>query len=98
MNKFEISEVQIVPLRPQNGLVAFASCILSNQFFIGNIAVYSSPSTKSGFRLVFPTKKLTSGRMVDCFHPINKDAGELIALAVIKKYIELMDNFHHVEV
>lgn len=36
--------------------------------------------------------------MVDCFHPINKDAGELIALAVIKKYIELMDNFHHVEV
>ena len=95
--KLEISEIQIIPVRPQSGLVAFASCVINNQFYVGNIAVYSSPLSKDGFRLVFPTKKLSSGQMVDCFHPITKEAGDLVTAAIINKYVELMDNFNHVE-
>ena len=97
MNEIVISEIQIIPIKPQNGLVGFASCVINNQFYVGNIALYSSPSSKEGFRLVFPAKKLSSGQMVDCFHPITKEAGELITMAIINKYVELMDNFHHVE-
>jgi len=91
-----VSEVQLFILKPQNGLVCFASCIINNQFYVGNIAIYTSPNTSHGFRLVFPNKKLASGQVVDCFHPINKEAEGVVSSAIIKKYLELMDNFHHV--
>ena len=97
MNKLEISEVQIVPIKPLNGLISFASCVINNQFYVGNIAIYTSPNSTYGFRLVFPNKKLASGQVVECFYPINKEASELVTVAIVKKYIELMDNFHHVE-
>lgn len=97
MIEIVISEIQIIPIKPQNGLVGFTSCVINNQFYVGNIAIYTSPSSAGGFRLVFPQKKLASGQVVDCFHPINKEAGELVSTAIIKKYVELMDNFHHAE-
>lgn len=97
MNKLEISEIQIVPLRPQNGLVAFVSAVINNQFYIGNIAIYTSPSSASGFRLVFPNKKLASGQVVACFFPISKEAEQQVTSAIVKRYLELMDHFHHVE-
>lgn len=97
MDKLEISEIQIVPIKPQNGLCAFISAVINHQFYIGNIALYTSPSSASGFRLVFPNKKLASGQVVDCFYPITKEAGELVTSAIVKKYLELMDHFHHVE-
>ena len=92
----KISEINILPLRNQNGLIAFCSCVINNQFYVGNIAVYTSPKSPSGFRLVFPNKKLASGQVVDCFHPINKEAEELVTSAIVKKYVTLMDNFNHV--
>jgi len=97
MNKLEISEVQIIPIKPLNGLVAFASAVISNQFYIGNIAIYTSPISSGGYRLVFPNKKLASGQVVDCFHPITQEAGRVVSEAIIRKYIELMDNFYNVE-
>lgn len=97
MKILEISEIQIIPIKPKNGLVAFTSCIINNQFYLGNIAIYSSPSSKMGFRLVFPNKKLVSGQVVECFHPICREAEERVTSAIVKKYVELMDNFHHVE-
>lgn len=95
MRELVLSEIQIVTLKPQNGLVGFASCILNSQFYIGNIAIYTSPSSLDGFRLVFPNKKLASGQIVDCFYPISKEAGDLVSMAIIKRYLEIMDNFHY---
>lgn len=95
MEKINVTEIQVVVIKPHDGLVAFASFILNQQFYIGNIAIYTSPSSKEGFRLVFPNKKLASGQSVDCFHPISKEAEEAISSAVIKKYTELMDNFQN---
>lgn len=89
-----VSEIQIIPIKPQNGLVGFASAVINQQFRIANIAIYTSPSSKLGFRLVFPNKKLASGQVIDCFYPITKEAGELVSAAIIKKYVELMDNFN----
>jgi stage V sporulation protein G len=94
--KIVISEIQIIPIKPLNGLVAFASAVINNQFYIGNIAIYTSPISSDGFRLVFPNKKLASGQIVDCFHPITQDAGRMVSEAIIRKYVELMDNFHNV--
>lgn len=42
MGNISISEIQIVPVKPNNGLVAFASCVVNNSLYIGNIAIYTS--------------------------------------------------------
>ena len=96
MKKLEISDIQIVPIKPKNGLIAFATAVINNQFYIGNIAIYTSPTSSKGYRIVFPTKKLANGHHVDCFYPINKNIGEIVSDAIIEEYIQLMENFHNV--
>lgn len=90
MNEIFISEIQIIPIKPRDGLIAFASCVINNALYIGNIAVYSSPSNPEGYRLVYPMKVLPNGKEINCVHPINKEAGDLIATAVIQKLREVM--------
>ena len=97
MNKIEVSEIHILPIKPQSGgLVSFCSCVINNQFYVGNIAIYTSPNSIHGFRLVFPNKKLASGQVLDCFHPINKATEEQVTSVIVKKYVELMDHFENV--
>ena len=90
MSELHISEIQVIPMKPKEGLVAFASCVINSSLYIGNIALYTSPSTESGFRLVYPVKILPNGKEIHCIHPINKEAGNLIATAVIQKLREVM--------
>ncbi len=89
MCELEISEIQVIPMKPKEGLVAFASCVINNALYIGNIAVYTSPSTQSGFRLLYPVKILPNGKEIHCIHPINSEAGELISKAIIRKFREV---------
>jgi len=89
MIELKISEIQVIPVKPNEGLVAFASCVINNALYVGNIAVYSSPSSQSGFRLLYPIKILPNGKEIHCVHPINKEAGDLISRAVIKKFREI---------
>lgn len=96
MKEIVISEIQIIPIKPQNGLVAFATVVINNQFYVGNIGIYTSPSVHRGFRLTFPNKKLASGQVVPCFYPINKEAEEQVSSEIISRYVELMNNFHYI--
>lgn len=82
----KVSKIEIVPIPPKNGLVAFASFLINDCFFIGNVAIYSSPSCPNGFRLVFPTK---AG--VSCFHPVNRAVGMKIQNQVISRYLEIIE-------
>ncbi len=90
MSGLEISEIQVIPVKPKEGLVAFASCIVNKSLYIGNIAIYTSPSTQEGFRLVYPVKILPNGKEIHCVHPINKEAGEVILKEIIKKFREVI--------
>ena len=90
MNELFISEIQIIPIKPRDGLVAFASCVINDSFYIGNIAIYASPSSPEGFRLVYPSKTLPNGKDINVFHPINKQSGEIISKAIIEKYKEIL--------
>ena len=94
--KIKVSEVEIEFIRPQNGLVAFASCAVNACLRVGNIAVYTAPNSSLSYRCVFPTKRLTSGRQVPCFYPYTSEAEKILTIAIVNKYIELMDNFHHI--
>jgi stage V sporulation protein G len=93
MDELIVSEIQIIPVKPKDGLIAFASCIINNQFYLGNIAIYTSPSSNDGFRLVYPIKLLPTGKQIYCAHPINRRAGEVIHNAVVGRYNELLEKF-----
>jgi hypothetical protein len=81
----EIRKIEIVPVPPQNGLVGFASFHIDNKFYVGSVAIFTSPSTLGGFRLCYPTKMGTT-----CFRPLSREVGEAIQSAVIARYLDIM--------
>jgi DNA-binding cell septation regulator SpoVG len=88
MKDLVISEVQITPVKPKEGLVAFASCVINNQLYIGNIAIYTRPDGND-FRLAYPTKTLPNGKQINCVHPINRQAGEIIRRKIVERFVEI---------
>ncbi len=84
----KISEIQILPIKPQNGLVAFASFVLNNSLYLGSIAIMTRP--QGGYRLLYPTKKVGT-RSLNIYHPINRGFAEFIEKEVIMKFEEVMN-------
>lgn len=84
-----ISEINIIPVKPRNGLIAFASCVFNNQLSLNSIAIYTRPDG-SGYRLCYPSKILLNGKQINLFYPIDKETGELIEKAIIRAFEDLM--------
>lgn len=84
-----VTEVEIIPVKPHGGLVAFASCVINNQFYLGNIAIHTKPDG-SGYRLVFPVKVLPNGKEIQCVHPVTRGVGDLILQVIIRKFEALI--------
>lgn len=84
-----ITEIQIIPIKPQSGLVAFASFVLNDNLYLGSIGIMTRP--EGGYRLVYPTKKIGI-RNINIFHPINKNFAETIEKEVIKKFEDVMNH------
>ena len=84
-----ISEIQIIPVKPQNGLVAFVSFVLDNNLYLGSIGIITRP--EGGYRLVYPTKKVGI-RNINIFHPINKEFSQSIEKGVIARFEDVMKN------
>ena len=68
-----ITEVQIVPIKAQDGLVAIASVVFDNSLY-----------GLAGYRITYPTKS-NSGRNFNIYHPICKGVSEAIEQAVLSK-------------
>lgn len=84
-----VSEVNITPTKPANGLVAFASCVIDRQMYIGSLGVHKRLDG-TGYHITYPTKKVGS-QQLNYFHPVNKDAGRIIEQAVVAKCVELFE-------
>lgn len=82
-----INEIQVVPVKPNNGLVGFASFVLYDALYCSSVGIFTRPS--GGYRLVYPTKKLAD-KDIDVFHPISKQVGLLIEQEVTNKLNEVM--------
>ncbi|MFH1827030.1 MAG: hypothetical protein ABH812_01180, partial [bacterium] len=65
----DITEIQIVPIKPINGLVGFASFVLRGDLYLSSIGIITRP--EGGYRLLYPTKKVGE-RNINIFYPINK--------------------------
>lgn len=83
-----ITEVNIIPVKPQNGLIAFASVVINGSLYLSSIAVYTK--LDGTYRLLYPTKKLGE-RLVNLFHPINHETSKQIEDAIFEKCYEIFE-------
>ena len=88
--KIDLSEIQILPIKPRNGLLAFVSFVLNSSFYIGDVALYSRLDAK-GYRLVYPRRTLPNGKEIECFHPINREAAQAIEGQVFEVFGRLIE-------
>ena len=84
----KITEVEIKPIKPQKGLVAFASIVIENNLYLGSIGVHTKLNSQ-GYRITYPNKKL-GNNYIDIYHPINKQIGLKIEKAITKKAEEVL--------
>lgn len=92
MPSLKVSEINVVPVKPQNGLLAFASFVLEEAIYCGSVGIMNRPN--GGYRLLYPTKQV-AGHRFDIFHPITSEAGRAIEEAVLAKYEEVMNHAGH---
>ena len=85
----QITEIEIIPVKPKDGLVAFASFVLDQKYYVGSVAIYTRLNG-SGYRLVYPAKKVGEHN-INIFHPITANAGREIENAVNEKVEELFN-------
>ena len=84
----KITEIQIIPIKPQNGLVGFASVVLNNDFYLGSIGIHKKIDG-SGYRITYPTKKI-GDKNINIYHPINAKASKIIEEAIISKAEQIL--------
>lgn len=89
-----ISEINITPIKPQDGLIAFASIVVDGHLYLSSIAIYTR--LDGSYRLLYPTKKLGE-RILNLFHPISRDASKQIENAIFKKCEEIFEKSNHHE-
>ncbi|MFA6533170.1 MAG: septation protein SpoVG family protein [Patescibacteria group bacterium] len=83
-----ITEIQIIPIKPKDGLVAFGSLVLDDCLYLGSIGIYQKLDG-SGYRITYPTKKIGE-KNINIYHPINQEASRVIEMAIIAKAEELL--------
>lgn len=89
-----VSEVQIIPIKPRDGLVAFASLVIDGKLYVSSIGVHTKLS--GGYRITYPTKKVGT-RSIQLFHPITRELGreiEEVVIAKVKNVMTYADDRH----
>lgn len=84
----KVNEIQIVPIKPLNGLVGFVSFVYDNNFYIGSIGIYTRP--QGGYRLAYPTRKNASGISFNIVYPIKAEISKQIEQLVADKFENVM--------
>lgn len=91
-----VSEVNITPVKPDRGLIGFASVVIDDNIYLTSIAIYTK--LDGSYRLLYPTKNI-GNRSLGLFYPINREASKAIEQAVFKRCNEVFegrnDDRHH---
>ena len=81
----KIDEINITPIKPQNGLLGFCSFVIDEKFYIGSVGIFSK--REGGVRLLYPKK----GEL-DCCHPISREVGSFITETIEEHFNKLQIN------
>ncbi len=83
-----VTEVDIVLVKPKDGLIAFASVVLDDELYLSGIGVHAK-LVGSGYRLTYPARKVGETQF-NLFHPIRKPVGFAIEQAIVEKLKNVM--------
>ena len=83
-----ISEVNIIPVKPSSGLVAFASIVVDGNLYLNSIAIYVRMD--GSLRLLYPTKKIGE-HSTTIFHPVRWEISKMVEREIFEKYNELLE-------
>jgi DNA-binding cell septation regulator SpoVG len=84
----KVNKVEIVPIKPHEGLLAFANIEIDDQIYIGSIGVHKRRDG-TGYRITFPTRKVGGYQMTIC-HPTKPDLSKEIESAITSKAEEVL--------
>ena len=84
----KITEVNVIPIKPRDGLIGFANLVVDNYIWLNSIAIYLSPNKT--YRLLYPTK-IAGSKSLNVFHPINRIASNEIEQAIFKKCKDIFE-------
>ena len=79
----QITEVNLTPIKPKDGLVAFGSCVIDGNLYLGSLGVHKKLDG-SGYRITYPSKSI-AGKQMHYFHPIRKEVHEQIEAAITQR-------------
>ena len=82
----KITEVQIEFIKPNNGMIGFASLVINDSIYLSSIAIHKKLSAE-GCRITYPSKGQFS-----IFYPINKEVSKQIEEAIFNKLNDVMIN------
>lgn len=85
----KITEIQITPIKANNGLVAFGSVVIDDNVYLGSIGIHKRLSG-GGYRLTYPTKKI-GDKDINIYHPINKETSREIEKAIISRAEKILN-------
>ena len=88
-SEIEIKNIEIFPVIPRAGLLAFVSFKLNDSFMCHGISIHSRPD--GSIRLQFPDKILKNGRRINLFYPISKEAESIVLSTISEKYYQLIN-------
>jgi DNA-binding cell septation regulator SpoVG len=83
-----ITEVQVAPIKPKDGLVAFASFVLDNSLYLGSVGI--ATRLQGGYRLIYPTRRV-GDKDINVFHPINRAFAQAVEDEVIKHFEDVVN-------
>lgn len=81
----KISKIKVKKVQPKDGLVGFASCIIDDSLYLGNIAIFTRLGETDRMRLVFPVKEIGDNKL-SMFHPVNAQLYYLLEQAIADEY------------
>jgi len=83
-----ITEVQITPIKPKGGLIAFTSFVLDNSLYLGSVGI--ATRLQGGYRLIYPTRRV-GDKDINVFHPINRAFAQAVEDEVIKHFEDVVN-------
>lgn len=83
-----ITKVELLPIKPQNGLMAFANVEINNQFYISSIGVHRRRNGM-GYRITYPTRKVGEQNF-SIFHRTEPSLSKEIEKAICNKAEEIL--------
>ena len=89
MKTMKITEIQITPIKPKEGLVAFASIVIESSLYLGSLGIYTRLDG-SGYRITYPTKKI-GNKNINIYHPINRETSKEIEEAILSKAEKILN-------